>query len=274
MQCKICHNPTQIAFETTILGHYKEIFYKCQYCGFLAPHNIHWLQESYTNAINASDTGIVARNLSLYKIVSVVAYMLFGFRSKHLGGGQYIASESPIIVDIGGGTGLLVRLLRDVGLEAFWQDEYCENIFARGFEWNQTIKPTLLTSFEVFEHLPNPQKQISAMLNICPNILFSTELLPESIPPHQGDNTWWYYGFHHGQHISFYAKQTLEYIAKQHNLHLCSYGSIHLLSQKALNQKIFAALIKLSNKALFPIIRRLYTSKTLSDHHKLLSSLM
>lgn len=91
MQCKICSNPVEKAFETEILQKYQEGFYKCQSCGFLGVDEAHWLSEAYTNAINASDTGIVARNLSLYKIVSLIAYNIFGFRSKNVigGGGKH-----------------------------------------------------------------------------------------------------------------------------------------------------------------------------------------
>lgn len=268
MQCKICSNPVEKAFEAEILQKYQEGFYKCQSCGFLGVDEAHWLSEAYTNAINASDTGIVARNLSLYKIVSLIAYNIFGFRSKNVIGGG-----ASTLVDFGGGTGLLVRLLRDVGIEAFWQDEYCQNIFARGFEWDCNTKPTLLTSFEVFEHLPNPMEQISAMFAVCPNILFSTELLPCPIPQYNGKDTWWYYGFEHGQHINFYTKQTLEYIAKQKGVFLSSYRGIHLFSQHKVNPVLFATLIRFANKGAFWILKHFLQSKTLGDHQLLSTAL-
>lgn len=173
------------------------------------------------------------------------------------------------ILDYGGGTGLLVRLLRDVGFEAFWSDEYCQNIFARGFEYNTKIKPSLITSFEVFEHLPNPKEQIHTMLSICPNLLFSTELLPSEIPPYCGKNLWWYYGFSHGQHISFYTKKSLEIIAKSHNLHFYSYRGVHLLSQHNINPITFKLAIRLAKYGLFAYIARKMQSKTISDSIKL-----
>ena len=87
MQCKICQNPVQKAFKATILERYLEPFYKCERCGFLSAGEVHWLSQAYTNAINASDTGIVARNLHLYQIVSVIACALFGFSKSVSGGG-------------------------------------------------------------------------------------------------------------------------------------------------------------------------------------------
>lgn len=297
MQCKICQSPVQKAFEATILERYLEPFYKCERCGFLSAGEVHWLSQAYTNAINASDTGIVARNLHLYKIVSVIACALFGFSKSVIGGGARTrldsnpdsnatdssstsqgahsrdthshSTHSPLLVDFGGGTGLLVRLLRDAGIEALWQDEYCENLFARGFEWDHHAKPTLLSSFEVFEHLPNPMEQISAMLTLCPNLLFSTELLPCPIPPHQGKEAWWYYGFAHGQHISFYARETLAYIARQQGVFLVSHNGLHLFSQRKISPFVFATLVRLAHRGAFWILKRLLGSKTLSDHQLL-----
>lgn len=84
MKCKICGTDTNIAFKATILGRYDENLYKCDNCGFLSVGEAYWLNEAYNEAINMSDTGIVARNLALYKIVSCVAYCCFA----NMGGGE------------------------------------------------------------------------------------------------------------------------------------------------------------------------------------------
>lgn len=185
-----------------------------------------------------------------------------------------------------------MRLLRDSGIEAFWEDRYCQNIFARGFEWendnprllrldsaynaadnaNQAQIPTpyLATSFEVFEHLPNPREEIESMLSRTPNLLFSTELLPSSIPESSGENAWWYYGFEHGQHISFYSRESLEFIARQMGLYFCSYGSLHLFSSKKIHPLAFKLVAKLAGKGLFLWVQKRLGSKTMSDHLMLL----
>ena len=75
-----------VEYDTEILVHGRMV-YKCERCGFLSAGEVHWLSQAYTNAINASDTGIVARNLHLYKIVSVIACALFGFSKSVIGGG-------------------------------------------------------------------------------------------------------------------------------------------------------------------------------------------
>lgn len=201
-------------------------------------------------------------------------------------------SKQKILLDFGGGTGLLVRLLRDSGIEAFWEDKYCQNLFARGFEWGsgnprllrldsalsqeklskqaKIPTPELATSFEVFEHLPNPLEEIESMLSRAPNLLFSTELLPSFIPESSGQNTWWYYGFAHGQHISFYSYESLKFIAKKRGLYFYSFGGLHLFSVKKINPLAFRLVIKFAGKGLFLWVKKRLGSKTMSDHLALL----
>ncbi|STQ87111.1 methyltransferase domain-containing protein [Helicobacter muridarum] len=308
MKCKICGEETKIAFRVMILQRYNEHLYKCQNCGFLSVGEAYWLSEAYKNAINISDTGILVRNLKLYTIVVCIAYLFFGFRKQPNQG-----ETEKILLDLGGGNGLLVRLLRDCGIEAFWEDKYCQNFYARGFEWkrledsintkestqenkykqnqdnkeltdikdfipNNTnqmpakspiLQPTLSTSFEVFEHLPNPKEEIYQMLSICKNLLFSTEILSSDIPQPAGENAWWYYGFQHGQHISFFTRKSLDFIAKQNNVHFCSYKDLHLFSEYPINHSYFKFAIKLA-RYIFPFIKKKLGSKTQDDHKKML----
>lgn len=291
MQCKICAKETEIAFKARILQSYDENFYKCRHCGFLSVDNAHWLSEAYKDAINISDTGILVRNLRLYTIVVCVAYLFFGFKQS-----TSKDEKEKILLDFGGGNGLLVRLLRDCGIEALWEDKYCENFYARGFEWKRfrdcSLKesinknnantdkasqtniqsigfPSLATSFEVFEHLPNPKEEISSMLSICKNLICSTEIIPSAIPQSSGKNTWWYYGFEHGQHISFFTRESLDFIAKQNNVHFCSYKDLHLFSEYPIKQSNFKLAIKLA-PYIFPFIKNKLSSKTQDDHKKML----
>ena len=93
MQCKICQNPVQKAFEATILERYLEPFYKCERCGFLSAGEVHWLSQAYTNANpypnpnNASDPAIVPPTLPLNNPGSVIAGAHLGFSKSVIGGG-------------------------------------------------------------------------------------------------------------------------------------------------------------------------------------------
>jgi hypothetical protein len=68
------------------------------------------------------------------------------------------------------------------------------------------------------------------MLSFSRNILFSTLLVPKSMP---NPSEWWYYGTEHGQHIAFYTPKSLQEIAEKFHLNLYSNGSsLHLLTEK------------------------------------------
>ncbi|MCE3036863.1 hypothetical protein LW135_03335 [Helicobacter sp. faydin-H20] len=90
MQCKICQTTCNFIFNAPILNKYQIPFFKCKNCGFIQCQKAFWLDESYTEAINASDTGILSRNLFLQKTISTLAYFLFGKKAKILdwGGGM------------------------------------------------------------------------------------------------------------------------------------------------------------------------------------------
>lgn len=77
MQCKICQKTARKAFEARVLGRFDAPFYKCESCGFLFAKDPHWLPFAYESAINVSDTGIVARNLWLYKVAVCVMAAFF-----------------------------------------------------------------------------------------------------------------------------------------------------------------------------------------------------
>jgi hypothetical protein len=132
-------------------------------------------------------------------------------------------------VDCAGGYGILVRLLRDRGIEALWADSYCENLLAIGFE-HKGGKADLVTAFEAFEHFVNPKEELERLFTIAPNVLFSTEII--AIPaPKQAE--WWYYGPNHGQHIGFFRVQTLSYLAHRFGKNLITDGrSYHLMTQE------------------------------------------
>jgi hypothetical protein len=185
MKCKICGSDCKKKFEVEILGKYRAEYYYCDNCGFLFVGNPVWLEEAYRNPINKEDTGIVSRNIRMSKKLSIILLLLFGKNFNYL--------------DYAGGYGLLVRMMRDIGFNFYWQDKYTKNIFARGFEWkNEKIKT--VTVFECFEHFENPIEELEKILKISNNIIFSTELIPKIIPK---PDKWWYYGLSHGQHISF-----------------------------------------------------------------------
>jgi hypothetical protein len=215
-RCRCCGQfLDEDVFRASILGHLVS-YYECRSCCYVQTEDPFWLPEAYASPINASDTGIMARNLSNVSLV-LATLVLMGCRKSR-------------VVDYAGGHGFLVRLLRDIGIDALWMDAYCENLVARGFEYNGMERVALVSAFEVFEHFVSPRDEMEKLLGIAPNILLTTSLIPEPSPrPHD----WWYYGLNHGQHIGFFRVQTLRHLASKFNLHLLTDGSSrHLFTEK------------------------------------------
>lgn len=164
-------------------------------------------------------------------------------------------------MDYAGGYGVFVRMMRDVGFDFYWNDKFTTNLFCRGFEYDLEDKIEAITTFESFEHFVNPIEEIENLLNISKNIIFSTEILPSSIPK---PKDWWYYGLDHGQHISFYSEKTFDFIAKKYELNYLNLGTLHVLSNKKI--PFYAkCVLKFSKFGLHKILRKQLKSKTWDD---------
>ncbi|MBD2492725.1 methyltransferase domain-containing protein [Nostoc sp. FACHB-280] len=228
MKCKVCESDTQLFAKSIVLGQYEVDYFQCSDCGFVQTEEPYWLDEAYSDAIARTDVGLVFRNNNLSRRTAHIIVNLFNHEAKFL--------------DYGGGYGLFVRMMRDLGFDFYWDDKFCTNLFAKGFEFDLDNNATyeLVTAFEVFEHFSNPIEEIENILKISKNILFSTEILPENNPK---PNEWWYYSPHDGQHISIYTVKTLSKIAEKYNLNLYSDGSsLHLLTEQTLPPELFNSL--------------------------------
>jgi len=222
-------------------------------CGYVQTEEPYWLDSAYSDAINESDTGILVRNQVNVRIVLATMMML--------------GNLNGTLVDCAGGYGILVRLLRDLGVNALWSDRYCNNLLARGFE-HTSGNADLVTAFEAFEHFLSPAEELDNLLKISPNVLLSTEIISSPIPSH---DSWWYYGREHGQHIGFFKVKTLQKLANDRGKYLITSGnSYHLMTDEPVNTKIWHALIKF-NRIIPLLLRRKLASKTWLDHMLILA---
>jgi hypothetical protein len=245
--CKICGTRTDKHFQQANYRDHEIRFYECSKCFFVQTNEPVWLTEAYSEPINLSDTGILERNLTARTEVFAL------LRALNSAGGT--------VLDYAGGYGILVRLLRDIGVNALWYDLYCDNLLARGFEY-ASGPISLLAAYEAFEHFLHPIDEIKKMLSISDCILLSTEIMPSPSPD---PSDWWYYGLEHGQHISFYREKTFLQIAADLNLtYVRLTNNLHFLSRKKLP---FAFRLRwLIEKRLSLITMRFRDSLVWTDH--------
>jgi len=255
MLCKICSSSAKEKFEALFLKKYVGAYYQCTACGFLFVNEPTWLDEAYMEAINSCDTGILARNIRLRELASILIFHFF--------------NRNGTFLDYAGGYGIFTRLMRDIGFDYYWIDKYSQNLFAQGFESRTESSVELVTAFEVFEHLNEPLKDIDQMLKYSRNILFTTELLPDPLP---NPDEWWYYGVDHGQHISFYTQRSIELLAKARHLNYYRFEELHLLTEKEISKIKFQLIRKFHSKLkLFKKLQRNMSSKTIADMNHVLS---
>ncbi len=249
MNCKICQNISAKKFTARVLNKYDVDYFYCSTCGFLQTEEPYWLKEAYSDSITLSDTGILERNQLFAKNVSLLLATSFSIE------GNY--------VDYAGGYGIFTRLMRDIGFNFYWKDPYTKNLVARGFEYSNTLSPIeAITTFEAFEHFVHPIEELEKMLAITKNIIFSTQILPETVPH---PDHWWYYVLAHGQHVSLYSKKTLEFIAQKYSLNFYCFDSFHVLTTKKLNEAYLKFIFRFQKYGIRKFILKKLSSKTFSD---------
>lgn len=247
--CNICGSSMDPIFSGKILKKYTVQYFQCLGCGYVCTENPYWLDESYKNPINVTDTGLISRNIYAAKISSCLIFLFI--------------KNNPKGLDYGGGYGILTRLMRDIGFDFYWWDPHTQNLFAQGFEYPEHCnKIDVITAFENFEHFVNPIEDLEKIFSISHNVIFSTELLPNPVPK---PDEWWYYGSEHGQHVSFYSKQTLQTIADKFGIHCYSYNNLHFFTQKKINMTFWKFACKFGIRFIFPCIQMKIKSKTVAD---------
>lgn len=229
-QCRICSKDTMHLFDGLVLGRLNVSYFRCLSCGYIQTEEPYWVEETYSLAIPDLDVGQVSRDL---KFANVVEKILLN---------HFIPQDQ--FLDYGGGYGLFVRLMRDRGFNFFRQDKYCQNLFARGFDItdiHEILNFSMVTAFEVFEHLLSPCNEASKLLALSDTLLISTEIVPQ-VPITSLDD-WWYFTPETGQHIGFFTISSLEQLAKANGCHIYSNGkNLHLLTRRKFIQNPFDCL--------------------------------
>jgi hypothetical protein len=255
-RCQICGAAVRKAFEATVLGQHRVGYFFCDRCQHLRTQRPFWLPQAYSSAIARADTGLVMRNL---KIARYLACILFEFCDRD---GRFL--------DLAGGTGLLTRLMRDVGFDTYWEDAYCVNQMAAGFEAAAgSAGYEAVTAFEALEHMEDPLGFIESAVarSRTGTLVFTTELFEAAPPPAD----WWYYAFPTGQHISFFTRVTLDTVAARLGLRLLSAKGMHLLTRLDIDERQYARVLKKSGRGLYEKVCESMQSRTQADHDRMLN---
>ena len=257
IHCPICNGSLDVAFVAQVLCRHRATYDYCHDCGFLRARNPHWLDEAYSSAIASTDTGVVMRNIDVARKLIKIYLGVLGEQ----GHGRYC--------DMGGGYGMLTRLMRDYGFDYYWSDKHCDNLMARGFEYTPELGPcSAVTAIEIMEHLEDPLRFVSEAMERTKAraFIFTTELF-EGTPP--APSEWWYYSFEMGQHIAFFQKRTLERMAEKLGLFFVSVQGVHIYSLEPIKSwRLKLALGRFGN-LLTRNARRRLVGRVMSDHQQL-----
>jgi glycosyltransferase involved in cell wall biosynthesis len=216
--CRLCGNRSHYRFDKILLYKFNVEYFECVYCHSLQTEVPYWLEEAYGQQAEKLDTGKASRTLENFFLLP----SLFD---------KLALTLDSVFVDWGGGSGLLTRLLRDVGYNYYSYDLYSKSEFSQGFIWDfLERKVSVITAFEVIEHFPNPAVDWEKLLESKPDYcVCSTGIYSGQ------DENWFYLSPENGQHVFLYSAFALALIASRFGYTVYPIGSYLLFCKKALD---------------------------------------
>ena len=206
--CRLCEGYLRSKFKLTVLDKYEVDYLECECCKSLQTEVPYWSDEAYMDRnLAIADTGAAQRTISNLAACYAVARL---FRLTKC-------------IDLGGGDGLLCRLLRDHNFNCYVTDKYTTPTYAQGYSIPNFYVTDLASAFEVIEHFQYPKSDLDILFQYRPKLV----LVTTGIYTGQ-DKSWWYLSPNSGQHIFFYSKKSLQIIAKKYNYQLLISGGYTL----------------------------------------------
>lgn len=212
IECRLCGGLSEKKFNHKVLAKYDVNYFQCRSCEGIQTEPPYWLSEVYTTDVQPEDENYLSRNLNVAWIVQ--------FLLKHLK-----TRNDPVVLDFGGGLGLVSRLLRENGVNAFNYDTYTDSPFAN-VKWDGSV-PNFIISSEVFEHLTNPAKDIDWIFGHRPDFVYARTWRYFK----QGKD-WDYIGAEHGAHVFFYTDKAMRYISDKYGYNLELLSEVEALFSK------------------------------------------
>ena len=227
--CRLCGAGTAWAFNGVVLSKYEVSYHACTGCGSLQTESTYWLTEAYSDPTARIDPGSARRTLDCFVLVDLVA-RLFKCRT---------------LLDFGGNTGFLCRLLRDRGYSAYSFDRHVTPTYVPQFVGSPADRYDLVSVFEVIEHFDHPAAELDQIFAARPKIvLASTELYVGQAAD------WWYLAPAEWQHVFFYSRRAIELIAARYGYDVMIGRHFLLFSRERLTMLQRAVLKSLRSRVL------------------------
>lgn len=216
--CRLCGGPAHRQFVKTVLRKYQVTYYLCGQCGSLQTEAPYWLDEAYRSGNLADiDPGPFIRSINSMTALYISARIIG-------------LPPGARVVDFGGGVGLLCRMLRDIGFDAYVSDRYATNALARGFD-DTGATPDLICAFEVAEHFSDPREGMAEILGRGARVCV---VGTDTYRGHGED--WWYLSPLSGQHVFFYSESGMRTLADYHGYHYEKVGNLHYFLREPLSR--------------------------------------
>ena len=214
-RCRLCGGLATAAFKKRVLERYDVSYFRCDGCGSLQTEIPDWLDEAYSIPGVHIDVGGASRTLKNWAALSTLL-------------GRLSFSRDAVALDFGAASGLLGRLMRDVGYNFYSYDKYARPAFTSYYNVDEIehIKPKLVTAFEVFEHFSEPNIELNRLLSLgAPLVVFTTWFCDNQ------DEDWVYFIPECGQHGFFYSERAMRDLAARYGYKLQSSAFFHYLSK-------------------------------------------
>ena len=188
-------------------------YVRCERCAFcFAPEMYEWKLEDFASRVYNADYAEVDPDYRDARPRGNAGMLARTFQAVEAGIRH---------LDYGGGNGLLSGILHDQG----WQSTSYDPFVNREVDPRDLGRFDLVTAFEVFEHVPNPEKLMADMAALIDEdgvLLFSTLITDGNVVPGHPLN-WWYASPRNG-HISLYSRESLAILGAANGLNLASFS--------------------------------------------------
>ncbi len=197
ISCRLCSAVSAYTFSKRLLDRHDVRYFLCGACGALETEPPTWLAEAYQPENERFDTGQVIRSLQNAAFLKMLM--------------ETIGLTASTAIDFGCGSGLLVRLLRDQGIDAYGLDAYAVPRLATGFVRTTLAGADVINLCEVAEHFDDPAREFNALFAHDPRLVVMQTAIQNTFSP-----DWPYLAPEHGQHVFFYSTGAIQVLAQRH----------------------------------------------------------